>query len=237
MNSERSKNLIGANISAYRKRTGLTQAGLANKLNYSDKAVSKWERGESIPDVLTLMQLAELFGVTVNDLVADPNALPEQTGAVQQAMGKVVERTLKRKANKRIILGLSSTLVWFVALLIYVVISSIGIPYSWLAFFYAVPADAIVMLSLRSAWHDFRWNRALISAIMWGAILSVYMTLLILADVSVWRMFLLGVPGQVAILLWFRMFRHDKTKENDDGQETAAQADSGEEAGNEPAGD
>ena len=186
--------------------------------------------------VLVLAQLAELFEVTVNDLVADPNVLPERTGAVQQAMGKVVERTLKRKADKRIILGLSSTLVWFVALLIYVVLSSLGIPYSWLAFFYAVPADAIEMLSLRSAWRDFRWNRALISAIMWGALLSVYMTLLILADVSVWRIFLLGIPGQVAILLWFRMFRHEGEKGNKDGQEAAAQADSGEEAGHEPEG-
>ena len=236
MRSEKTKNLIGDNISAYRKRIGLTQKGLAEELNYSDKAVSKWERGESIPDVLTLVQLAELFGVSVNELVADPNALPEQTGAVQQAMGKMVERTLKRKANKRIILGLSSTLVWFVALLIYVVLSSLGIRYSWLAFFYAVPADAIVMLSLRSAWHDFRWNRALISTIMWGALLSVYMTLLILASVSVWRMFLLGIPGQVAILLWFRMFRHEGEKENTDGQETAAKTDSGEEAGHEPEG-
>ena len=236
MNSEKPKNLIGANISAYRKRVGLTQKGLAKKLNYSDKAVSKWERGDSIPDVLTLAQLAELFGVTVNDLVADPDVLPEQTGAVQQAMGKVVERTLKRKADKRIILGLSSTLVWSVALLIYVVLSSLGIPYSWLAFFYAVPADAIVLLSLRSAWRDFRWNRALISTIMWGALLSVYMTLLILAEANVWRIFLLGIPGQVAILLWFRMFRHDGEKGTKDGQEAAAQADSGEEAGHEPEG-
>ena len=235
MNSEKPKNLIGANISVHRKRIGLTQKGLAKKLNYSDKAVSKWERGESIPDVLVLAQLAELFGITVNDLVADPDVLPEQTGAVQQAMGKVVERTLKRKADKRIILGLSSTLVWSVALLIYVVLSSLDIPYSWLAFFYAVPADAIVLLSLRSAWRDFRWNRALISAIMWGAILSVYMTLLILGGFNVWRIFLLGIPGQVAILLWFRMFRHD-SKEIENGQETAAKADSGEEAGNEPDG-
>lgn len=236
MDGAKPKNLIGANISAYRKRVGLTQVGLAKKLNYSDKAVSKWERGESIPDVLTLSQLAELFGVTVNDLVADPNVLPEQTGAVQQAMGKVVERTLKRKADKRIILGLSSTLVWFVALLIYVVLSSLGIAYSWLAFFYAVPADAIVLLSLRSAWHDFRWNRALISTIMWGSLLSLYMTLLILLHVSVWRIFLLGIPGQLAILLWFRMFRYDGKKETEHGQETAAQADPGEEAGYEPDG-
>ena len=69
MNDEKLKLQIGANIAAYRKRAGLTQAGLGTKLNYSDKAVSKWERGESIPDVLILMQLADLFGITVNDLV------------------------------------------------------------------------------------------------------------------------------------------------------------------------
>ena len=235
MDGEKLKYMIGANIAAYRKRGGMTQAGLARKLNYSDKAVSKWERGESVPDVLTLAQLAEQFEITVNDLVADPNALPEQTGKVQHAMEKVVERTLKRKANKNIILGLSSILVWFVALFIYVVISSLDIANSWLAFFYAVPANAIVLLSLRSAWHDFRWNRGLISAIMWGAILSLYMSLLILAGINVWRIFLLGIPGQIAILLWFRMFHHD-TKETGNGQETAAQADKTAEAGNESCG-
>lgn len=207
MDAEKLKYQIGANIAAYRKRAGWTQAGLAEKLNYSDKAVSKWERGESIPDVLTLAILAEQMGVTVNDLLVDPNVLPEDTGAVQQAMGQVVEKTLRRKANKNIILGLSSLLVWFVALLIFVVLSTVGVPNSWLAFFYAVPADAIVLLSLRSAWHDFRWNRALISMILWGSILSVYMTLLILASFNVWKIFLLGIPGQAAILLWFRMFR------------------------------
>lgn len=235
MDGEKLKNLIGKNIAAYRKRMGLTQAGLAQRLNYSDKAVSKWERGDSMPDVQTLVLLAEQFEITVNELVADPNALPEQTGAVQQAMGRVVEKTMKRKANKRIILGLSSLLVWFVALFLYVVLSSIGIPNSWLAFFYAVPADAIVALSLRSAWHDFRWNRALISTMMWGVLLSLYMTLLILAGVSVWRIFLLGIPGQLAILLWFRMFRHEKSKEAPDGQEGAQSVDSGEKAGDDPA--
>ena len=213
MNDEKLKKQIGANITAYRKRLGLTQAGLAEKLNYSDKAVSKWERAESVPDVLTLAALAEVLGVTVNDLLVDPNELPEETGAVQQAMERVVEKTLKRKADKKIILGLSSILVWFVALLIYVVLSSLGIENSWLAFFYAVPANAIVLLSLRSAWHDFRWNRALISAILWGAIVSVYMTMLMLGGWNVWRIFLLGIPGQAAILLWFRLFRSVKKEE------------------------
>lgn len=187
-------------------------------------------------DAQTLVLLSEQFGVTVNDLLTDPNALPEQTGAYQQAMGKVVEKTLKRKADKRIILGLSSILVWFVALFIYVVVSSVGISNSWLAFFFAVPANAIVLLSLRSAWHDFRWNRILISTIMWGSLLSIYMTLLILCRINVWRMFLLGIPGQLAILLWFRMFRHDKQKEENHGQDSSAPADPAAQAGDDPAG-
>ena len=84
MDDEKVKYRIGANIAAYRKQEGLTQAGLADKLNYSDKAVSKWERGESIPDVLTLMQMATLFGITVNDLVCDPNALPENSDSKRE---------------------------------------------------------------------------------------------------------------------------------------------------------
>lgn len=207
MDDEKLKKQIGANIAAYRKRLRLTQAGLAEKLNYSDKAVSKWERGESAPDVQTLVQLAELYDVTVNDLLVDPNALPEQTGKVERVMGMAVEKTLKRKADKKIILMLSTVLVWFVALLIFVIVSSLEIPKSWLAFVYAIPANAIVMLSLRSAWRDFRWNQALISTIMWGSLLSIYLTLFLFAQVNIWKMFLLGVPGQVAILLWFRLYR------------------------------
>ena len=201
------RNRIGHNIASYRKQAGLTQAALAEQLNYSDKAVSKWERGESIPDVLTLDTLARRLGITVNDLLADPDILPEDQGPVQQTMGRVVEKALKRKANKNIILGLSSLLVWFVALLIFVILNSIRLPNGWLAFFFAVPADAITMLSLRSAWRDFRWNRFLISAIMWGSILSIYMSLLMFAGLNIWMMFSLCIPGQIAILLWFKLFR------------------------------
>ena len=209
MNDEKLKSQIGANIALYRKNAGLTQAGLAAKLNYSDKAISKWERGESIPDVITLLTLAEQFEITVNDLLADPNARPEDgdPGKLEKAMSHVSEKALKRKANKNVILALSSTLVWFVALLIFVVISSFDIPYSWLAFLYAVPVNAIVLLSLRSAWHDFRWNRWLISAIVWGFLVAIHASLLVLLKFNMWRMFLLGIPGEIAIMLWFRLFR------------------------------
>ena len=207
MDGENLKYQIGANIAAYRKRSGLTQAGLAEKLNYSDKAVSKWERGESVPDVVTLVQLAEQFGVTVNDLLVDPNALPENPGTIEKAIVHVSEKALKRKADKGIILRLCTTLVWFVALFIFVVVSSLEVPNSWVAFIYAIPANAIVLLSLRSAWHDFRWNKALISIIVWGSLLSIYVTLQVTMHYNFWKIFLLGIPGQIAIFLWFRMFR------------------------------
>ena len=213
MNDELLKKQIGSNIAAYRKSLNMTQAGLAEKLNYSDKAVSKWERGESAPDVLTLVQMAELFGVTVNDLLVDPNRLPDNPGKVERVMEKAVEKTLKRKADKRIILGLSSILVWFVALFIFVVLSSLDIPKTWVAFFYAIPADAIVMLSLRSAWKDFRWNQILVSTIAWGGLLSIYMTLLIFFNINMWKLFLLGIPGQMAIFLWFRLYRKGPKEE------------------------
>lgn len=215
MTDEKLKAILGANIVSYRKQLRLTQAGLAEKLNYSDKAVSKWERGESMPDVLTLVQLADLFGITVSDLLTDPNQLPENSGAVVEKMEKAVEKTLKRKANKQSILGLSSLLVWFVALLLFVIISSLGIEKSWIAFVYAIPADAVVRLSLLSAWRDFRWNKTLVSAIVWGVLLSLYLSLLLFAQLNIWKLFLLGIPGQIAVFLWFRLFRKLPKEEKD----------------------
>lgn len=130
-------------------------------------------------------------------------------------MTQVSEKALKRKANKNIILGLSTTLVWFVALFAFVVFSSFSIPNSYLAFFYAIPVNAIVLLSLRSAWHDFRWNKALISTIVWGSLASIYVSIRAFLHFNAWKVFLLGIPGQIAIFLWFRMFVHPKEEPNE----------------------
>ena len=80
----------------------------------------------------------------------------------------------------------------------------------WIAFIYAIPADAIVRLSLRSAWKDFRHNQGLVSVIMWGVLLSFFMTILLFLEFNAWRIFLLGIPGQLAIFLAFRLRKHTK---------------------------
>ena len=163
-----------------------------------------------MPDVLTLLQLSTLFGVSLDRLVRDPAlsdpCLPEPEAYEPQ----------KRAPRKGIIQALSSTLVWFVALFFFVVISSFGIRGSWMAFIYAVPVNAIVLLSLRSAWGLFSWNKALISVIVWGCLASIYVSLKMILKVSLWKLFLLGIPGQIAIFLWFRMFRTPETVQEEE---------------------
>lgn len=204
MDSEKLKQCIGNNIAVLRRRSGMTQAELAEKLNYTDKAVSKWERGESIPDMTVLVQLADLLAVSLDELAGRSFA---ETAAQQ---GK--QQT--RKARKGVIQTLASLLVWFVAMLVYVVLSSLDIGKSWVGFIYAVPANAIVLLSLRSAWRKYNGNFLLVSAIVWGALVSLHVTLLVFTGVNVWRLFLLGILGQAAVCLWFRMFHTVKEDSN-----------------------
>lgn len=100
--------------------------------------------------------------------------------------------------------------MWFVALLVYVVLSSCSVPKSWVAFVYAIPANAIVLLVLCSAFGRRKQNMLLISAIVWGTLLSIYVTLLVFAGINVWKLVFLGILGQVAVFLWFRMLDSDK---------------------------
>ena len=217
MNNDELKLRVGANIARLRKDRGLTQAELAERINYSDKAVSKWERAESLPDVLTLLNLAEQLGTDLNTLtgtaapeptpepIPEPVPLPEPEPVPEETPVKKLTR--RYAADKGVIQKLSSILVWVVALFLYMVLDAFGVKNLWLLFVVAVPANAIVLLSLRSAWKLFGWNRFLISVIMWGFLIVIYLLLLVVGKVNVWRILPMGLLGQAAILLWFKMFR------------------------------
>ena len=216
MNNEELKSRVGANIARLRRDRGLTQAELAERINYSDKAVSKWERAESLPDVLTLISLAEQLGTDLNTLTGLPAASQPEPEPVpvqeEEAPPAVPENPAKKRytADRGVIQKLSSILVWVVALFLYMVLDEFGIKNLWLLFVVAVPANAIVLLSLRSAWKLYGINRLLISVILWGALLTVYLLLLVTAKVNVWRILPMGLLGQAAIILWFKMFRSEE---------------------------
>ena len=216
MNNEELKTVVGSNLARLRRDRGLTQAELAERINYSDKAVSKWERGESLPDVLTLLSLARELETDLNTLTGcapEPPAAPApepvpETPQPEPAPEEPKLRQCSRyRADKGVILKLSSVLVWVVALFLYMVLDAFGVRHLWLLFVVAVPANAIVLLSLRSAWKMYGWNRILISVIMWGALVSIYLMLWLGFGVNVWKILLMGLLGQAAILLWFQMFR------------------------------
>ena len=210
MNNEELRSRVGLNIARLRRERGLTQAELAERINYSDKAVSKWERAESTPDVLTLITLAEVLGTDLNTLTGLPAASqPEPVPTAVEEVPSAPEKPAKKRytADKGVIQKLSSILVWVVALFLYMVLDEFGIQNLWLLFVVAVPANAIVLLSLRSAWKLYGMNRFLISVIMWGFLLVIYLLLLLTAKVNVWKILPMGLLGQAAIILWFKMFR------------------------------
>ena len=185
------KVIIAGNIASLRQAREMTQFELAERLNYSDKAVSKWERGESIPDVAVLKQIADLFSVTVDYLLSPDHAKQkEQPGVISQR-------------NRSYIMGLSILLVWFIATLIFVIFDlSEPVRYlHWLAFVYAVPVSSVVWLVFNSIWFSPRINWIIISILMWTTLISIYLTLLALGS-NLWLIFILGIPGQAIAYLW-----------------------------------
>ena len=68
---------IGENIAALRKKAGMTQEELSEKMCVTAQAVSKWENGLSCPDLENIRSMAKLFGVSVDELLNGPKMVPE----------------------------------------------------------------------------------------------------------------------------------------------------------------
>lgn len=73
------KEIIAENLVYYRKKSGMSQLELAQKLSYSNKNISKWENGETTPNVFVLKNIAELYGITVDDLLKQPSDVDKQS--------------------------------------------------------------------------------------------------------------------------------------------------------------
>lgn len=196
------KATIAKNIAQLRQGKGMTQIELAEQLNYSDKAVSKWERGESMPDVSVLVEIARLFGVTLDDLVQEEHIAEKQKK----------KEPLASRYNRGFITGVSLVLVWFIALLAFVVVSLVfeNATRQWLAFLYAVPVCLVAWLTFNSTWFDTRVNYLIISLLMWSALACIHVSLLVFGVMNAWLLYLLGIPGEIMILMWMGIKRRPK---------------------------
>lgn len=188
------KEIFAKKLTALRKVRGLTQLQLAEKLNYSDKAVSKWERGEAVPDVSALLNIAELFGVSVDSLVKE-----EIVAAPKKA----------RKKNKAII-----SLLTFFAMLVaecvtYVIMqganpSAMNLAY---CFVLPLPAFAIVATVFTGLWFETPLRFSAVTAIVWTLLLDAFLIVFYATEQFYWLIFIIGLPAQFVVLLSFKIIK------------------------------
>ena len=191
---------VAHNLAALRKQAGLTQGELAEKFNYSDKSVSKWEHGDTMPDIEVLKDLCDFYGVTLDYLVTEDPRL-------QAKLTKHKERV----ANKWVIAALSVMVVWLLAIFAYVLGQAIYTggnwpAKGWICFLYAVPASFIVLLIFNSIWGKALWRAILIISLTWTLLATLYVSFGLFmpenSGWSLWPIFLIGAPCTIAAILW-----------------------------------
>ncbi len=187
------REIIAENIQSLRVEAEMTQAALAEKLNYTDKAVSKWERAEALPDITVLKQIADLFGVTVDYLLRYEHTAQEEHQ----------RKTARLTARNRFVISAISTLgVTVLATLIFVLLLAFGrgsfAP--WLVYIYSLPISLVVVLVFNSIWGKRRLNFIIISLLLWSILVALYLSLLVLLGVNFWLIFIIGIPAEVLIL-------------------------------------
>ena len=188
---EENRAAFASNLIRLRLKSGLTQAGLGEKLNYSDKSVSKWERGEAVPDVFVIKQIADLYGVTVDDLLR-PHAEKRP----------VYKPTKDINGYRTSIITMISFLgIWTMALLIFVVLWLFDIIF-WQIFVFALPASLITLLVLHSVWRGGKRNILIVGALVLSLFITVY---LILLPYNPWQIFLVAIPAELVVFLSFRI--------------------------------
>ena len=194
MNDEIIKTNIAKNISWYRKEKGMTQVELAEILNYSDKSISKWERGEGLPDICVLAAMAELFGVTINDLIGSEEPRPPAP------VSKTPQRLL--------ILLMSMGLVWLVAMVAFFAVELIlpGLNRVWLIIVWAVPASCIVSMVFSELWWPLVPRLISTSALIWSLACCVFLSFSIR---NMYMIFIVAGVVQVLAILWY-IYLHNR---------------------------
>jgi Predicted transcriptional regulators len=188
------KKNISLNLTNLRKARKLTQSELAERFEYSDKAVSKWEHGDAIPSVETLQQLADFYGVTLDYLTHE--VTPENK--------RIYSFTKTNHFNKNVITGLSISLVWILAIVAAIGSKIIGDTFLWMAFVWAIPASLLMGIVFNGIWGPHILLKYIIIAFTWTLLAAIYLELCfnLSNGWTLWMLFLLGIPVTIGTVLW-----------------------------------
>ena len=181
------KLITASNIIKLRTTAGLTQAELGHALNYSDKTISKWERGEAIPDAFVLLRMGEIFGVSVDYLLSSHDSW--------QAPEKESEHLPSYSAD--VIIAISVIGVLTAALTTFVVLWLFNIIY-WKIFVAALPLTILTYMVLICVFRKRRYLQQVIALF----VLSIFVTLYVfIPSANPWQLFLLLIPAEVIVFL------------------------------------
>ncbi len=212
MTMDELKLVVASKLIKLRQGAGMTQAELGEKLNYSDKTVSKWERGESLPDAFVLLKIAEIYGTTVDGLLSGQE--PWQDPVKKE---RAEEKAHAPTFSSTVVTLVAIAGIWTMAVLMFV-IAWIGFDRpEWLIFATAVPISLVTLLVLNSLWNKGRHNMIIVMFLVACVVALVYLYLL---SANPWQLFLVLIPAELLVFLCFHIripFRK-KTKAPKDGE-------------------
>lgn len=183
------KEIVAQNIFYLRTINRMTQYELGEQINYSDKAVSKWERADGIPDVYVLKHIANLFGVSVDYLLVEHSEQEK----------KVEKKPVNNKA-RALVINIAMISVMTVALFLFVILALSLEKYFWQIFIYALPVVGLIGLIFTGIWKRTFGLFWFITMFAWTLLLSIYIAI---GNYQMWMIFLLGIPIQVLVFLGF----------------------------------
>ena len=192
IDKEKITNTIASNLAHYRKLSNLKQSVVAEQIGYSDKAISKWERGDGLPDIVILHQLAEIYGVKVSDLLAS----------------KKLKRLPSSRRNHILITLLSVGLSWLVATVVFVLLLFFGRNTSWLnrwcymPFIYAIPISFIILLVFNKIWGKRRFSFYIVSLLVWTCGMSLHLSFHGYIS-NAWLFYIVCIPLQILTVFWY----------------------------------
>lgn len=152
MREEEIRTNFAKNLYSLRKSRGLSQAQLADALNYTYKAISKWENKETMPDIVTLTSIGEYFDISIDDLISNRN---------------VIKISNRKKIQKRITLS-SVSICFFVIAIVYLVLLLCNVKNSYIAIPFAFLTSGIVLLVFSCLWFKKIFVFISVSSIIWS---------------------------------------------------------------------
>lgn len=186
------KTTVGKNLSILRKSRGLTQLELAEMFSYSDKAVSKWEKGETLPDMETMYKIAKFYGVSLDYLTKEHK---------EEDVPGYKNTSLTRGATTLLFI----CFIWLLAIIVYLWLGASEGQSYYQCFIWPIPASFLAIMFANIKWGNRNYTFYFASFFLWTMILAFYLQFKDYGEnefMGSWMLFILGIPVQVAIGIW-----------------------------------